>query len=370
MLTGASIHARKAKSLGLIDALLPERHVHAAVMAAVAGKLEPRAPKLLDRLKESAPARRLVAKRMRAQADSRAPHAHYPAPYALIALWETHGGDFAAMKAAEIESFAKLLVSETSRNLARVFFLREELKALAGKPPKVNHVHVIGAGAMGGDIAAWCAWRGLTVTLGDVDPKPIAGALKRAATLYAKIGHKDGMRIRDALDRLIPDPKSLGLAKADLVIEAAPERLELKHKIYASAEPKMKPGAVLATNTSSIPLQALAEGLQRPERLVGLHFFNPVSRMKLVEVISHDAIAPEVEVFARAFPGLIDRLPAPARSAEAALCRGEGRHKPRRSAPDAKASRDRSHTQPPARRGAPPGAGRLLHRGSTGRPRR
>ncbi len=315
MLTGASIHDRKAKALGLIDALVPERHVHAAVMAAVAGKLEPRPPNLLDRLKESAPARRLVAKQMRAQADGRAPHAHYPAPYALIALWETHGGDFAAMKAAEIESFSKLLVTETSRNLVRVFFLRETLKALAGRPPKVDHVHVIGAGAMGGDIAAWCAWRGLTVTLGDVDPKPIAGAIKRAADLYAKIGRKDGLRIRDALDRLIPDPRSQGLAKADLVIEAGPERLELKHSIYAATEPKMKLGAVLATNTSSIPLQALAEGLQRPERLVGLHFFNPVSRMQLVEVVRHDRLDPAVEAFARGFTGLIDRLPAPAKSA-------------------------------------------------------
>ena len=252
---------------------------------------------------------------MRAQADKQAPHQHYPAPYALIALWEAHGGDFDALKTAEIESFAKLLVTQTSKNLVRVFFLRETLKGLAGKPPKLRHVHVIGAGAMGGDIAAWCAWRGLTVSLGDVDPKPIAGAMKRAAKLYDKIGHKDGIRVRDALDRLIPDPRSQGLFKADLVIEAAPEKLELKHRIYADIEPKMKAGAVLATNTSSIPLKQLAEGLQRPERLVGLHFFNPVSRMQLVEVVRHDGLAPEIEAFARGFTGLIDRLPAPSKGA-------------------------------------------------------
>ena len=219
------------------------------------------------------------------------------------------------MKRAEIDSFAKLVVTQTSRNLVRVFFLREKMKGLAGKPPKVAHVHVIGAGAMGGDIAAWCAWQGLTVTVGDVDPKPIGGAIKRAAELYAKIGHKDGIRVRDALDRLIPDPKGMGVAKADLVIEAAPERTELKHKIYAATEPRMKSGAVLATNTSSIPLEALAKGLQRPERLVGLHFFNPVSRMQLVEVVRHDELDPDVEAFARGFAGLIDRLPAPAKSA-------------------------------------------------------
>ena len=315
MLTGRTIHDRRAKSLGLIDALVPERHVQAAVTAAVSGQLQPARPRLLDRLKETAAARRLAARQMRAQADSQAPHAHYPAPYALIDLWEAHGGDVEAAKRAEIESFARLLVTDTSRNLVRVFFLRETLKALAGGPPEVAHVHVIGAGAMGGDIAAWCAWKGLTVTLGDVDPKPIAGAVKRAAALYAKLAHKDTARVRDALDRLIPDPKGAGLVRADLVVEAAPERLELKSKIYAAIEPKMKAGAVLATNTSSIPLQTLAQGLRRPERLVGLHFFNPVSKMQLVEVVRHDGVDPQVEAFARAFAGRIDRLPAPAKSA-------------------------------------------------------
>ena len=315
MLTGRTIHDHKAKSLGLIDARVPERHVQAAVTAAMSGELQPARPHLLDRLKETSPARRLAARRMRGQADSQAPHAHYPAPYALIDLWEAHGGDFEAAKRAEIDSFARLLVTDASRNLVRVFFLREKLKALAGESPDVAHVHVIGAGAMGGDIAAWCAWKGLTVTLGDIDPKPIAGAVKRAAALYAKLAHKDTARLRDALDRLIPDLKAAGLAKADLVIEAAPERLELKSRIYAAIEPKMKPGAVLATNTSSIPLQALAKGLQRPERLVGLHFFNPVSKMQLVEVVRHDGLDPQVEAFARAFAGRIDRLPAPAKSA-------------------------------------------------------
>ncbi len=313
MLTGRTFPDRKARRLGLIDALVPERHVHAAVMAAVSGKLTPAKPRLAGRLKEAAPARRLAARQMRTQADKQAPHHHYPAPYALIDLWERHGGDFEAMKQAEVRSFAKLLVTPTSRNLVRVFFLREKLKGLASKPPSVRHVHVIGAGAMGGDIAAWCAWRGLQVTLADVDPKPIAGAVKRAGDLYAKLAHKDGIRIRDALDRLVPDPRGQGVARADLVIEAAPERLELKQRIYAAAEPRMKDWAVLATNTSSIPLDALARGLERPERLVGLHFFNPVSRMPLVEVVRHDDLDEEVERFARGFAGLIDKLPAPSK---------------------------------------------------------
>jgi 3-hydroxyacyl-CoA dehydrogenase/enoyl-CoA hydratase/3-hydroxybutyryl-CoA epimerase len=168
---------------------------------------------------------------------------------------------------------------------------------------------------MGGDIAAWCAWRGLTVTLSDVDPKPIAGAVKRAYDLYVKIGRKDGIKIRDAMDRLIPDLKGEGIASADLVIEAAPEKPALKEAIYTATEPRMKADAILATNTSSIPLATLAGHLKRPERFVGVHFFNPVSRMQLVEVVRHDGLAPEVEALARGFVGLIDRLPAPARSA-------------------------------------------------------
>lgn len=315
MLTGKTIAARKAKALGLVDAVIPERHVRAAVAAAVRGELPAEGPSLLDKLKDSAPARRFAARRMRDEAAKQARPEHYPAPGALIDLWERHGGDFEAMKAAEIGSFARLMVSPTAQNLIRVFFLRETLKGLAGEDDTIRRVHVIGAGAMGGDIAAWCAWSGLSVTLTDVDAKPIGGAIKRAADLYGKIAHDDPLKVRDALDRLVPDLKGEGARSADLVIEAAPERVELKQGLYAKIEPLMKPGSILATNTSSIPLETLRQGLRRPERLVGLHFFNPVSRMQLVEVVRHDALACDVEAAARAFVGAIDRLPAPARSA-------------------------------------------------------
>ncbi|MDB5455260.1 MAG: fatty-acid oxidation protein subunit alpha [Caulobacter sp.] len=315
MLTGKTVTARKAKALGLVDTVVPERHVKAAVQAAVAGRLAADRPSLMDRLKESGPARRFAANRMRAEAEKEAPKAHYPAPYALIDLWEAHGGNFEIMKTAEIGSFARLMVTGTAQNLIRVFFLREMMKGLASGPSAVKHVHVIGAGAMGGDIAAWCAWSGLTVTLTDVKAEPIGGAVKRAVELFGKIGRDDRLKVRDALDRLIPDLRGDGARRADLVIEAAPEKIELKQGLYAKVAPLMKPGAILATNTSSIPLETLREGLARPERLVGLHFFNPVSRMQLVEVVRHDRLDPEVEKAARAFIGAIDRLPAPAKSA-------------------------------------------------------
>ena len=144
--------------------------------------------------------------------------------------------------------------------------------------------------------------------------EPIAGAVKRAAELYGKIIRK---RIdqRDALDRLIPDMDGEGVRNADLIIEAVPEKLELKQKVYAGIEPRMKAGAILATNTSSIPLQDLRTTLKSPERLVGIHFFNPVSRMQLVEVVSHDGSDAEVLAATRAFVGQIDRLPLPVKSA-------------------------------------------------------
>jgi 3-hydroxyacyl-CoA dehydrogenase/enoyl-CoA hydratase/3-hydroxybutyryl-CoA epimerase len=218
------------------------------------------------------------------------------------------------MLAGEIKSFAHLIVSDTAQNLIRVFFLRDRLKKIAGEKQDIRHIHVIGAGAMGGDIAAWCAHEGITATVFDMKPEPIGGAIKRAADLYKKILRKS-IDQRDALDRLIPDLKGEGVGVADIVIEAVPEKLEIKHKVYATIEPQMKAGAILATNTSSIPLEQLRDGLKKPERLVGLHFFNPVSRMLTVEVVSHDRAEQSTLATARSFVGMIDRLPVPVKSA-------------------------------------------------------
>lgn len=313
MLTGKTIDARKAKSLGLVDAVAEERHVRNAVRDAVFGRLKRAKPGPLNSILNLGPVRGLLAKRMRAEAGKAAPREHYPAPYALIDLWEQHGDDKLAMLRAEKTSFAQLMVTPSAQNLIRVFFLREQMKKLAGGGNRIEHVHVIGAGAMGGDIAAWCAGQGFHVTLADMKPEPIAGAIKRASDLFGKILRKR-IDIRDALDRLIPDMDGEGVRNADLIIEAVPEKLELKQKIYAALEPRMKPGAILASNTSSIPLQDLRTTLTKPERLVGLHFFNPVSRLQLVEVVSHDGSDPEMLKAALAFVGAIDRLPLPVRS--------------------------------------------------------
>ena len=238
---------------------------------------------------------------------------HYPAPYALIDLWEKHGGDKAAMLAAEKSSFAHLMVTPTAQNLIRVFFLREQMKKLAGSGNKVAHVHVIGAGAMGGDIAAWCAGQGLRVTLADMKPEPIAGAVKRAADLFGKIMRKR-TDIRDALDRLMPDLGAEGVRNADLIIEAVPENLELKQKIYAGLEPDMKPAPILATNTSSIPLQDLRTTLECRSgwwACISSIRFRGCNWSRSSAMTAHDA---ELLKQALAFVGAIDRLPLPVKS--------------------------------------------------------
>src|ERR1019366_8225773 len=125
--------------------------------------------------------RSFAAKRMRTQARAKAPPEQYPAPYALIDLWEKHGGDAQAMQKAEIASFSQLVVGSAAQNLIRVFGLREKLKSLTDGKWAGQRIHVSGAGARGGDIAVWCAWRGLDVPLADTKPEPLANAMGRAA---------------------------------------------------------------------------------------------------------------------------------------------------------------------------------------------
>ncbi len=315
MLSGRTVDARAAERLGLVDRAIPERHFRAAALAYATRPPARRKPGLVARIATLKPLRPLFGAYLRKQVQKRAPAAHYPAPYALIDLYKRHGGDERAMLAEETQSIARLATGGTARNLVRVFFLQERLKSLGrGDSGTKPRVHVVGAGVMGGDIAAWCALRGLHVTLQDRAPKYIAPALRRAADLYSK-------RIRDrrlrqaALDRLIPDPEGLGVPEADVVIEAIIENIEAKHELYRALEPRLKPDTLLATNTSSIPLETLAECLRRPERLVGLHFFNPVAKMQLVEIISSPSTDRAVQGQAAGFARRIDRLPLPVRSA-------------------------------------------------------
>lgn len=319
MLTGRMLRPEKALKLGLVDRLAaPEQLRETARQLALHPPGEKKAP-LPQRLLNLSFVRPFLAARMRSEAAKRVRAAHYPAPYALIELWQKYGGQGAEAMDAEARSMSELLCTTTSRNLVRVFFLQERLKA-GGKSTDekptaaaAKHVHVIGAGVMGGDIASWCAARGLNVTLQDREMKYIAPAMERAKAFFEK-RYPDPAQREAAAQRLKADVAGDGVAQADVVIEAIFENLDAKREVYARVEPQMKPDAVLATNTSSIVLEQLSEKLADPTRLIGLHYFNPVSRMPLVEVIrserSNEAMLRRGSAFARQ----IDKLAIVCRS--------------------------------------------------------
>ena len=259
--------------------------------------------------------RGLVAGKIEQQVRRRAREAHYPAPYAIVDLWRRHGASRRTGYEAEAQSVARLVCTPTSRNLVRVFFLQERLKALGGKDiPTGGHVHVVGAGVMGGDIAAWCALRGFNVTLQDRAPEFVQPALERARAFFEKRSRVPG-KAAEQMARLQADVAGSGVARADVVIEAIFENADAKRELYARIEPQLQPHAILATNTSSLMLEPLAEQLADAGRLVGLHFFNPVAQMPLVEVVESAATSPAARAAALAFTRAIDKLPLPTRSA-------------------------------------------------------
>ncbi|MGB4062259.1 MAG: 3-hydroxyacyl-CoA dehydrogenase NAD-binding domain-containing protein [Azonexus sp.] len=309
MLTGKTIDAKRAKKMGLADDCVPPRVMEMAARQLLLSG-QPRRPQPFMQRLLNGPLKSVVANGARKQVAKKARPEHYPAPYAIIDLWQKHDGN--ALAAPEI--IDRIITSPTARNLVRVYHLQERLKGFGKSSDfKAKRVHVIGAGVMGGDIAAWCALRGMTVTLQDQTLERIAPALKRAHALFTK-RLREPLKIRDAFDRLIPDPNGDGVAHADVVIEAIFENVEAKHALFKSLEPRMKAGAVLATNTSSLKLEDLRTALTRPERLVGIHFFNPVAMMPLVEVVEAEGADPAAVQAACAFVKQIDKLPLPVKS--------------------------------------------------------
>jgi 3-hydroxyacyl-CoA dehydrogenase / enoyl-CoA hydratase / 3-hydroxybutyryl-CoA epimerase len=317
MLTGKNIRGDKALRMGLVDRLVAADQAEASALELIAQRPSPHRPPFVERLLSAGLVRPLITPALRRQVAARVRADHYPAPYAIVELWAKHGAHGRAAFESEAHSIASLFTSDTAHNLVRVFQLQDRLKALGAKPPeglpKVAHVHVVGAGLMGGDIAAWCALRGYTVSLQDRALEYVAPALKRAGELFAKRIPKEDERARVAA-RLVPDVEGARVPEADLVIEAIFENLDAKRALYASLLPRMKPTAVLATNTSSLVLESLDEGMADPGRFVGLHFFNPVAQMPLVEIIHTAATRPEVLAIAAAFVRRIDKLPLPCKS--------------------------------------------------------
>ena len=314
MLSGMAVRPSVAKQIGLVDGLVSAEDWRVAAAKLIWSPPPRRSAPWIDRLLALAPLRAIVAPVLRKQTAKQARIEFYPAPFAIIDLWRKYGGRGEAAFEAEANSFARLIATPTSRNLVRVFFLQDQLKQSAGaRHEPANHVHVVGAGLMGGDIAAWCAFRGLEVTLQDREEKYVTAAVDRADALFTR-RIKDAAKIEAARSRLIPDVSGTGVATADVIIEAIFEDLEAKQAVYQQLEARMQPGALLATNTSSIPLEQLASRLKSPNRLIGLHFFNPVALMPLVEVVQAEQSAAEAIAAATAFARQIGKLPLPTAS--------------------------------------------------------
>ncbi|KWS02207.1 Enoyl-CoA hydratase [Lysobacter capsici AZ78] len=311
MLTGRTLSASAARAIGLVDKIAePAVLVDTAAGLALRGADRPFKQRFMGWATNTWLARKILAPMLVKQVARKAKKDHYPAPYALISTWERTGGGIQAKLAAERKSVVKLSGTPTARNLIRVFFLQERLKGQGGKEHGIKNVHVVGAGVMGGDIAAWSAYKGFEVTLSDREQRFIDGALERAQELFAKKVKDDAKRPAVAA-RLKGDLAGAGADIADLVIEAIIEKPEAKRELYDQVEPRLKADALLTTNTSSIPLDELREHIRRPAQFGGLHYFNPVALMPLVEIIRHDQIAPETEQRLAAFCKAIDKLPVP-----------------------------------------------------------
>ncbi|MBB3228466.1 3-hydroxyacyl-CoA dehydrogenase/enoyl-CoA hydratase/3-hydroxybutyryl-CoA epimerase [Luteibacter sp. Sphag1AF] len=312
MLTGKPFNARRAKAVGLVD-----RIARPDELLAEARHLLKRPTKQAFALRAKAwatntwPARQIIAPMVLKQTAAKVRKEHYPAPFALIEVWRRGGSNIQQRLKLEAKSVAKLAETATARNLIRIFFLQERLKGLGGGAEHgIEHVHVVGAGVMGGDIAAWAALKGFNVTLQDRELKFIEPALKRARAMYEK-KLKAPAKVEEAVKRLRADVEGKGVAEADLAIEAIFENAQAKHDLYAAIEPQFQADEILATNTSSIPLDELRQGLKAPQRFLGLHFFNPVAQMPLVEVVRHDGLDPAIEKRALAFCKAIGKLPVP-----------------------------------------------------------
>jgi 3-hydroxyacyl-CoA dehydrogenase / enoyl-CoA hydratase / 3-hydroxybutyryl-CoA epimerase len=314
ILTGRSVRADAALRMGLVDRVVDSGALISEAARCVREPTAHRQPPFVDRLISLPGMRTLIARQLRRTIRKRARQEHYPAPYAAVDLWQRFGARGPAAYAAEAESIARLFCTETSRGLVRVFFLQERLKELGRSGREFKRVHVVGAGVMGGDIAAWCAYRGLDVTLQDRTLEQIQPALTRAAEFFTKRCRRSDESER-CVARLRADPVGAGAATADVVIEAIFENADAKRELYAQLEPRLRDDALLCSNTSSILLEDLACDLSRPERMVGLHFFNPVGRMPLVEIVRGSQTAAGVARDAMTFARALDKLPLPCRSA-------------------------------------------------------
>lgn len=313
MLNGKLLSPQQALDIGLITRVVDGTQIEEEARHLIS--LKPPKTKapfylLLLRLK---PFRIWLGLHLKKIISKRVQQEHYPAPFSLIDKWVQHGGSDIKAYHAEAKSISKLLFTTTAKNLVRVYFLRQKLSGLSTSTSSIKSVHVIGAGVMGANIAAWCSLKKLAVTVQDNKKEIIEPALMKAAKLFQR-RLKDPVALDSAYKRLNCDHEGKMIRHADIVIEAIIEQLDAKKELFETTEKKLKSTALLTTNTSSIDIEKISRNLEHPERFVGLHFFNPVDRLPLVEVIRSDSTNTKHFEDAIAFVRHIGKLPLPCRS--------------------------------------------------------
>jgi 3-hydroxyacyl-CoA dehydrogenase / enoyl-CoA hydratase / 3-hydroxybutyryl-CoA epimerase len=313
ILAGKTLAAKQALKCGMVDELAPVEYlVSMAVRMIARGKPHRSNHRLFNNRFTAA----VIAARVRPQLLKKT-RGHYPAvTRALDVITRGVSSSISESLACEREGILDLMQSEACRNLIRVFFLQERAKKLvtenAGEPKPIARTAVIGSGVMGAGIAQWLSARKLPVILRDLNTEQVAKGMAAIAKLYqdgAKRYVFTATEARQGLDRVYPAPAEVPLRNVDVVIEAAVEKLELKQKIFQRLDELAGDDTILATNTSALPISELAAGTRRPERVVGLHFFNPVHRMQLVEIVAARQTSPEVLQRALRFVQQIGKLP-------------------------------------------------------------
>ncbi|MDA7599485.1 3-hydroxyacyl-CoA dehydrogenase NAD-binding domain-containing protein [Alphaproteobacteria bacterium] len=308
VLSGKSIRAPEALAMGAIDHVVDERdHLMDAGLAVMKGEIERKPPMVCDD-----PSAVIAAETK--NLSQRARVENTPAPFAVLGHYSIDEFHKNNMLNAETKLFSKLMLTPASVGLRRVFQLNDMVKKGGRGDPQISHIHVIGAGVMGGDIAAVAAMSGFTVTLQDLNADAINAAIARANALFER-RLKAPDKIATATARLTADPVGEGLGDADLLIEAVAENLAIKQSVFGDAEGKMKPGSIMATNTSAIPLEQIGATLAHPERLIGIHFFNPVPVLPLVEIVYTDASNPVFVERAMYASGVMGKQPIKCKSA-------------------------------------------------------
>ncbi len=314
IMQGKTLAAKQAAKIGMIDAAVPLRQLKKAAVYYINNKPALHKPSWLHSLCNHQPFRNIFNYFAYKQLAKKVQKQHYPAPFAALHNWQKYGVEGDKPFFAEIDSNLTNIQHPTTKNLIRLFFLQEKLKEEAKQSEfDPRHIHVIGAGTMGGDIAAWCAYKGMKVTLQDRNYDSLVPALNRASKLFKKKLKQDDL-VKLTLDRIIPDVTGNGIYSADLIIEAVFEDLKVKQDLFKDIENKAKKNAILATNTSSILLDEINKVLHDPSRLVGIHFFNPVASMMLVEVVKGKKTNDKVFADSSSFVNKLSKLPVPVAS--------------------------------------------------------